>query len=322
MTLLRNLGLRASVTVYVVLAVTGLLALGAMSFNNMHQSEKLARQVLSTVTLTRVAGGVGMVHDALRGDVLAAQALGGSAPDEPKASVLADVVRPVKFMHELQAASLEETAASMGQLSTTVQQNADKVEQAHRLALGASTVAAHGGEVVAQVVQTMRGINDSSRRIADIIGTIDGIAFQTAILALNAAVEAARAGGQGRGFAVVAMEVRALTGRSAQAAQEIKRLIGDSVQRVGSGSVLVDRAGATMQDVVASIQRVNDLVSEIRATTAEQGAGVAQMGQAVGEMDRATQQNAALVEQRAAAAESLKSQTHELVRTVAVFSVG
>jgi methyl-accepting chemotaxis protein len=209
----------------------------------------------------------------------------------------------------------------MGQLHATVQQNADKVERAHRLALGASNVAAEGGQVVAQVVQTMRGINDSSRRIADIIGVIDGIAFQTNILALNAAVEAARAGGQGRGFAVVATEVRALAGRSAEAAHEIKRLIGDSVQRVESGSGLVDRAGATMQEVVASIHQVNDLVSELRATTAEQGAGITQVGLAVVEMDRATQQNAALVEQSAAAAESLKSQSHALVEAVAVFAV-
>ena len=515
MTLLRKLGLRASVTVFTLLALGGMLALGALSFNNMRQAETLARQVLATVTLTRAAGGVDMMHDALRGDVLSAQALGASASEERKASLLADLARHVQVMHEdfavlesdathpyvrsalgqarptvqaygeaatalagmalagrsdarlqrsfeeafaeletrlsalsestekaaasevaaqsaafvqarwqtgialalgvlvltgfglafvrstwsqlgaeprdlqslslriaegvlgdepgqrppagsvadamqrmqqtlveavrgiragsesvaaaarqlasgnldlshrteLQAASLEQTAASMGQLSATVHQNADKVERAHRLALGASDVAAQGGEVVAQVVQTMRGINDSSRRISDIIGVIDGIAFQTNILALNAAVEAARAGGQGRGFAVVASEVRALAGRSAEAAHEIKRLIGDSVQRVESGTVLVDRAGATMHDVVASIHQVNDLVSEIRATTAEQGSGIAQVGQAVGEMDRATQQNAALVEQSAAAAESLKNQSDELVQAVAVFVV-
>jgi len=223
---------------------------------------------------------------------------------------------------EQQAAALEQTASSMEQLGATVRQNAGNAEQANRLALGASTVAARGGEVVAQVVDTMKGINDSSRKIADIIGVIDGIAFQTNILALNAAVEAARAGEQGRGFAVVASEVRNLAQRSAQAAKEIKALIGASVQRVEQGSALVDQAGETMQEVVAAISRVTSIMGEISTASAEQSAGVAQVGQAVTEMDRATQQNASLVQQSAAAAGSLKSQAQQLVEAVSVFKLG
>ena len=220
---------------------------------------------------------------------------------------------------EEQASALEQTAASMEQLGSTVKQNADNARQANQLAQSASTVAVQGGEVVAQVVDTMKGINDSSRQIADIITVIDGIAFQTNILALNAAVEAARAGEQGRGFAVVAGEVRSLAQRSAEAAKEIKSLITASVERVEQGTALVDRAGATMQEVVASIRRVTDIMGEISAASTEQSAGVAQVGQAVTQMDQATQQNAALVEQSAAAADSLKAQAHKLVEAVAVF---
>ena len=223
---------------------------------------------------------------------------------------------------EEQARALEETAASMEQLGSTVKQNADNARQANQLALSASTVAVKGGEVVAQVVETMKGINDSSKKIADIIGVIDGIAFQTNILALNAAVEAARAGEQGRGFAVVASEVRSLAGRSADAAKEIKSLIGASVERVDQGSALVDQAGVTMTEVVSSIKRVTDLMGEISAASNEQSQGVAQIGEAVQQMDQVTQQNAALVEEMAAAASSLKSQAHELVGTVAVFKLG
>jgi methyl-accepting chemotaxis protein len=222
---------------------------------------------------------------------------------------------------EAQASALEETAASMEELSSTVKQNADNAKQANQLAQSASTVAVHGGEVVAQVVDTMKGINDSSKKIADIISVIDGIAFQTNILALNAAVEAARAGEQGRGFAVVASEVRTLAGRSADAAKEIKALIGDSVQRVEQGSALVDQAGATMNEVVSSIRRVTDIMAEISAASSEQSAGVAQVGEAVTQMDQVTQQNAALVEEMAAAASSLKAQAQELVNTVAVFKL-
>ena len=222
---------------------------------------------------------------------------------------------------EQQASALQQTAASMEQLGATVRQNTDSAQQANQLATGASQIAMQGGDVVDEVVQTMRGINDSARKIADIIGVIDGIAFQTNILALNAAVEAARAGEQGRGFAVVASEVRSLAGRSAEAAREIKALIANSVERVDQGTTLVDRAGATMQEVVASIRRVSDLVGEISSATTEQGTGMAQVGQAVGQMDQATQQNAALVEQTAAAAESLHAQAQQLVRSVAAFKL-
>ncbi|WP_296444582.1 methyl-accepting chemotaxis protein [Rhodoferax sp. UBA5149] len=222
---------------------------------------------------------------------------------------------------EEQASALEETAASMEELSSTVRQNADNARQANQLALNASTVAVKGGDVVARVVGTMKGINDSSRKISDIISVIDGIAFQTNILALNAAVEAARAGEQGRGFAVVASEVRSLAGRSADAAKEIKTLINDSVERVEQGTALVDQAGTTMTEVVSSIRRVTDIMGEISAASNEQAQGVAQVGEAITQMDQATQQNAALVEESAAAADSLKTQAQQLVQAVAVFKL-
>jgi methyl-accepting chemotaxis protein len=222
---------------------------------------------------------------------------------------------------EQQAGALEETAASMEQLSATVRQNADSAREAEKLAQSASSVAVRGGEVVGQVVQTMKGINESSRKIADIIGVIDSIAFQTNILALNAAVEAARAGEQGRGFAVVASEVRSLAGRSADAAWEIKSLIGASVERVDLGTTLVDQAGATMNEVVAAIRLVADIVGEISVACVEQSEGVSQVGQAVQQMDQATQQNSALVEEMAAAADSLQSQASALVQTVEIFKL-
>lgn len=220
---------------------------------------------------------------------------------------------------ERQAGALEKTAAAMEQLSTTVRQNADNAGQANALAQNASTVATRGGELVFEVVATMKDISDSARRIADIIGVIDGIAFQTNILALNAAVEAARAGDQGRGFAVVASEVRSLAQRSAEAAKEIKQLITSSVARTEQGSALVDRAGDTMKEVVASIHRVTDIMGEISAASAEQSIGVTHVGQAVTQMDQSTQQNAALVEEMAAAASSLNEQAQELVRSMSVF---
>ncbi|ADV01756.1 methyl-accepting chemotaxis protein [Alicycliphilus denitrificans] len=222
---------------------------------------------------------------------------------------------------ESQASALQETAASMEQLGATVRQNADNAAQANQLAMSASTVAAQGGEVVSEVVDTMRGINDASRKIADIIGVIDGIAFQTNILALNAAVEAARAGEQGRGFAVVAGEVRSLAQRSAEAAKEIKQLITASVERVEQGTQLVDKAGETMTEVVGAIRRVTDIVGEISAASSEQSSGVAQVGEAITQMDQATQRNAALVEESAAAASSLKAQAAQLVQAVAVFKL-
>ena len=222
---------------------------------------------------------------------------------------------------EQQAAALAKAASTMAQLDATVHRNADNAAQASQLADQASSVAVRGGEVVGRAVETMRGINESSRKIVDIIGVIDSIAFQTNILALNAAVEAARAGEQGRGFAVVASEVRGLAQRSADAAKEIKGLIKASVERVDAGSVLIDEAGTTMQDVVQSIQRVTDVMTEIRMAGGEQSAGVAQVGQTVAGLDQATQQNAALAEQSAAAAESLKSQGQQLVEAMSFFKL-
>ncbi len=223
---------------------------------------------------------------------------------------------------ETQASSLEETAASMEELGSTIRHNADNASQASRLAASASQVAAEGGQVVAQVVSTMHNIHGSSQKIADIIGVIDGIAFQTNILALNAAVEAARAGEQGRGFAVVASEVRNLAQRTAAEAKTIKELIGASSAMVQEGSVLADKAGSTMGEVVNAIQRVADIVSEISAATSEQTSGVSQVGEAVTQLDQTTQQNAALVEEMAAAASSLRTQAQQMVEAVAQFKLG
>ncbi|WP_211464021.1 methyl-accepting chemotaxis protein [Collimonas silvisoli] len=222
---------------------------------------------------------------------------------------------------EEQASSLEETAASMEQLTSTVKQNADNASQANQLAVSASEVAIHGGTVVTQVVSTMGAINTSSKKIVDIIGVIDGIAFQTNILALNAAVEAARAGEQGRGFAVVAAEVRNLAQRSAAAAKEIKSLIDDSVEKVGLGSRLVDQAGSTMEEIVASVRRVTDIMGEITAASQEQTSGIEQINQAISQMDQVTQQNAALVEEAAAAAASLQDQAGALEQVVGAFKL-
>ncbi len=220
---------------------------------------------------------------------------------------------------EQQASSLEETASSMEELTSTVRQNAENARQANQLVSSTADVAVKGGQVVDQVVDTMASIKDSSRKIADIIGVIDGIAFQTNILALNAAVEAARAGEQGRGFAVVASEVRNLAQRSAGAAKEIKSLIEDSVGKVDAGGKLVDEAGKTMGEIVSSVKRVTDIMSEIAAASSEQSSGIEQVNQAVAQMDEVTQQNAALVEQAAAAAESLQDQAGKLAEAVSVF---
>lgn len=220
---------------------------------------------------------------------------------------------------EEQASSLEETASSMEELTSTVKQNADNASQANQLATSASEVAIKGGVVVGQVVQTMSSINESSKKIVDIISVIDGIAFQTNILALNAAVEAARAGEQGRGFAVVATEVRTLAQRSAAAAKEIKELINDSVTKVDEGTRLVDEAGNTMEQIVISVKRVTDIMGEITAASQEQSTGIEQVNQAVTQMDETTQQNAALVEEAAAAAESMQDQTRALMQAVSVF---
>jgi methyl-accepting chemotaxis protein-1 (serine sensor receptor) len=222
---------------------------------------------------------------------------------------------------EEQASSLEETASSMEELTATVKQNADNAKQANQLATSASNVALKGGEVVAKVVETMVGIHESSTKIVDIISVIDGIAFQTNILALNAAVEAARAGEQGRGFAVVATEVRSLAQRSANAAKEIKALIGDSVAKVNAGTALVEQAGTTIAEVVQSVKRVTDIVNEIAAASQEQSTGIEQVNQAIGQMDQVTQQNAALVEEASAAAEALEGQAKHLSQVVSVFKV-
>jgi len=236
-------------------------------------------------------------------------------------SEIAQGNRDLSQRTEQQASALQQTAATMDELGATVQNNASSAKQANVLAIGATNVAARGGDMVSQVVDTMRSINNGSQRISEIIGVIDGIAFQTNILALNAAVEAARAGEQGRGFAVVASEVRSLAQRSASAAKEIKVLIGDSVEQVGKGTAQVDQAGKTMGEIVEAIQRVSAITAEISAASAEQSVGVGQVGQAVNQMDQATQQNSALVEQSAAAAESLRQQAIQLVQSVAVFKL-
>jgi methyl-accepting chemotaxis protein len=265
------------------------------------------------------AGGQSLKATLERMDIAVSAVRSGAQSIDVACSEIASGNQDLSDRTEQTAGNLQRTSSTMAALTHAVRQSADSARQANHLATNASAVAAQGGAVVAQVVQTMQGINESSRRISDIISVIDGIAFQTNILALNAAVEAARAGDQGRGFAVVASEVRSLAGRSAAAAKEIKSLISASVERVEQGSTLVGQAGTTMAEVVESIRRVTDIMGEISSASAEQAAGVAQVGDAVTEMDQATQQNAALVEEMAAAAASLKSQSQELVQTFAVF---
>ncbi len=266
-----------------------------------------------------LCAGVNVLVDAMAG--LVSQVREASDQINTAAREIAQGNTDLSQRTEEQASSLEETASSMEELTSTVKQNAENARQANQLAIGASDVAVRGGEVVGQVVMTMGEINEASRKIADIISVIDGIAFQTNILALNAAVEAARAGEQGRGFAVVATEVRNLAQRSAGAAREIKSLISDSVERVASGSKLVEQAGKTMEEIVVSVKRVTDLMSEISAASMEQTSGIEQVNQAVTKMDETTQQNAALVEEAAAAAESLEEQARSLVEAVAAFKV-
>jgi len=291
--------------------VLGLVAAGDLGVQMQAQGRNETAQLLHA--LQQMLQGLRAVVSQVRS---------GSEGVASASSQIAQANNDLSARTEQQASALQQTAASMEQLNSTVRQNADNARQANQLALSATTVAERGGSVVGQVVHTMKGINESSQRIADIIQVIDGIAFQTNILALNAAVEAARAGEQGRGFAVVASEVRALAGRSATAAKEIKQLIGTSVERVEAGTALVDQAGATMQEVVAAVRRVTDLMGEISAASTEQSQGVSQVGEAVVQMDQVTQQNAALVEEMAAAATSLKGRALELVQSVEVFRLG
>jgi methyl-accepting chemotaxis protein len=257
------------------------------------------------------------MNDALAGVVSEVQQ--GTAAIAGASSEIASGNLDLSARTEQQAGALEETASSMEELTSTVRQNAENATQANQMAQAASTVAARGGEIVGKVVETMGSIDASSRKIVDIIGVIDGIAFQTNILALNAAVEAARAGEQGRGFAVVASEVRNLAQRSAGAAKEIKTLIGDSVEQVNVGSKLVQQAGATMGEVVASVARVTDIMAEITAASREQSVGIDQVNEAIAQMDQTTQQNAALVEEAAAAAGSMQDQAGRLAQLVGRF---
>ncbi|WP_432241093.1 methyl-accepting chemotaxis protein [Herbaspirillum robiniae] len=276
-------------------------------------------EVESTNEIGRLFGAIRSMQQSLLNTV--SRVRGSSESIDTSAKEIAAGNLDLSSRTEQQASSLEETAASMEELTGTVRQNAENAMQANQLAHSASSTASRGGEVVAQVVDTMQAINESSRKIVDIISVIDGIAFQTNILALNAAVEAARAGEQGRGFAVVASEVRSLAQRSAAAAKEIKTLIDNSVSKVEAGSQLVEQAGMTMSDVVDSVQRVTDIVGEIAEASREQSTGIEQVNQAITQMDEVTQQNAALVEQAAAAAQSLQSQAANLVGAVSIFKI-
>ncbi|ATQ75458.1 methyl-accepting chemotaxis protein [Massilia violaceinigra] len=311
----------AVIMVWLVRSITGPL----------NEAVNIARTVasgdLSTSIVARGNDEIGMLlkslkdmHDSLAEIVGKVRA--GTDSIAAASSEIADGNQDLSARTEEQASSLEETASAMEELTSTVKQNGENASQASKLASDASVVAVRGGDAVAQVIHTMGSINESSKKIVDIIGVIDGIAFQTNILALNAAVEAARAGEQGRGFAVVASEVRNLAQRSAAAAKEIKTLIGDSVDKVETGSKLVGQAGSTMEEVVASVQRVTAIIGEIAVASGEQNVGIDQINDAIGQMDAVTQQNAALVEQAAAAAEAMKQQAASLAEAVSIFKIG
>ncbi|MCC2971331.1 methyl-accepting chemotaxis protein [Massilia sp. IC2-476] len=313
-----------------ILAVFMAYQLGRSIGIPLRRAVKLARQVaegdLSAEVKVRTNDEAGELMAALKDMntslvTIVSQVRAGTATIETAAREISAGNQDLSSRTEEQASSLEETASSMEELTSTVKQNADNARQANQLAASAADTAARGGEVVAEVVTTMGSINEASRKIADIITVIDGIAFQTNILALNAAVEAARAGEQGRGFAVVAGEVRNLAQRSAAAAREIKGLIGDSVSRVEAGSRLVDQAGRTMGEVVASVKRVSDIIGEIAAASDEQREGIEQVNGAIVQMDQVTQQNAALVEQAAAAAEAMREQAGALAQLVGTFQL-
>ncbi|WP_229495891.1 methyl-accepting chemotaxis protein [Massilia polaris] len=314
------------------LAVAGTLAawLAAEVSRPIHAAVLAAQRIASGDLGTRIeqegSGEQALLSRAMQevNDKLVALIAGVRSDSETIASGAGEIASSgmdLSARTEQQAASLEETASSMEELTSTVKQNADHAHQASKLAVSASEVAVKGGQAVSEVVGTMASINESSRRIAEIIGVIDGIAFQTNILALNAAVEAARAGEQGRGFAVVAAEVRNLAQRSAAAAREIKELIDDSVGKVTAGTQLADKAGKTMNEVVSSVKRVTEIIGEIAAASAEQAAAIEQVNQAIAAMDHATQQNSALVEESAAAAASMRDQAGALKHTIAAFSL-
>ena len=293
-----------------VVRVLGALAKGDLSENITNDYEGTFGQLKddSNLTMEQLRMIVGEIRDVTEAVNVAAKEISSGNSD-------------LSSRTEEQAASLEETASSMENLMGAVKQNAENARHANQLAIGAAGVAVRGGTVIHQVVETMSSINDSSKKIVDIISVIDGIAFQTNILALNAAVEAARAGEEGRGFAVVASEVRSLAQRSAAAAKEIKALIGDSVEKVSAGSKLVNAAGKTMEEIVQSVKRVTDIMADITSASADQSSGIEQINQAIGQMDLTTQQNAALVEEAAAAAESMEEQAQSLARTVGLFKM-